>query len=117
MVGRNRMQSLIHNDDGSCPHCCPFAGVFFFWEGEKNLDIEIRGRAMYVARELAALSADDIITENRFGLYKKLIPPFAANEEVLSGGALLYQMIYDHNCDLLIGSTATEISPIMHFRP
>ncbi len=85
------------------------SGAFFFWEGEKNLDIEIRGRAMYVAREVAALTADDIITGNRFELYKKLAPPFAANEEVLSRGALLYLMIYDHNCNLLIGSTATEV--------
>jgi hypothetical protein len=30
---------------------------------------------MYVARELAALTADDIITGNRFELYKKLTPP------------------------------------------
>ncbi len=85
------------------------AGAFFFWEGQKNLDIEIRGRALYVARELAALTADDIITGNRFELYKKLTPPFTANEGIPSGGALLYLMIYNHHCDLLIGSTATEV--------
>ena len=83
-------------------------GAFFSWEGQKTFDMEIRGRAMYVARELAALTADDIITGNRFELYKKLTPPFAANEEILSGGTLLYLMIYNHNCDLLIGSTPTE---------
>ncbi len=85
------------------------AGAFFFWEGQKNLDIEIRGRALYVARELAALTGDDIITGNRFELYKKLTPPFTANEGIPSGGALLYLMIYNHTCDLLIGSTATEV--------
>ncbi len=64
---------------------------------------------MYVARELSALTADDIISGNRFELYKKLTPPFAASEEILSGGTHLYLMIYNHNCDLLIGSTATEV--------
>jgi hypothetical protein len=85
-------------------------GAFFLWEGEKNLAREIRGGTMYVARELAALTADEIITGNRFGLYKKLTPLFAANEEILSGGALLYMMIYNHNCDLPIGSAPTEVS-------
>ncbi len=84
-------------------------GAFFFWEGKKALDAEIRGRAMYVARELAASTADDIITGNRFELYKKLSPPFDANEEAPSDRALLYLMIYNHNCDLLIGSTATKV--------
>ncbi len=85
------------------------AGAFFYLEGQKKLDSEIRGRAMYVARELAALTADDIITGNRFELYKKLTPPFAANEGIQSGGPLLYAMVYNHNCSLLIGSTASEV--------
>ncbi|MGE5174463.1 MAG: ATP-binding protein [Betaproteobacteria bacterium] len=84
-------------------------GAFFFREGKKALDAEIRGRAMYVARELAALTADDITTGNRFGLYKKLSPSFDANEESPSDRALLYLMIYNHNCDLLIGSTPTGV--------
>ncbi len=84
-------------------------GAFFFWEGKKTLDAEIRGRTLYVARELAALAADDIITGNRLELSKKLPPLFAAHEDALSGSALLYLMIYNHTCDLLIGSTATEV--------
>jgi signal transduction histidine kinase/HAMP domain-containing protein len=84
-------------------------GAFFFWEGKKTLDAEIRGRALYIGRELAALTADDIITGNRLELSKKLSPPFAANDDALSGRALLYLMIYNNSCDLLIGSTATEI--------
>jgi hypothetical protein len=84
-------------------------GAFFFWEGKKTLDAEIRGRTLYVARELAALAADDVITGNRFELSKKLPPLFTAHEDALSGSALLYLMIYNHTCDLLIGSTATEV--------
>ena len=84
-------------------------GAFFFWEGKKNLDNEIRGRALYVARELAALTADDIITGNKLEISKKLSPPFTVNDETLSGSALLYIMVYDHTCDLLIGSTGAEV--------
>lgn len=84
-------------------------GAFFFWEGKRDLDVEIRGRAMYVARELAALTADDIVTGNRFELFKKMAPPFAANEDAHSGRTLLYLMIYSSTGELLIGSTATEV--------
>jgi signal transduction histidine kinase len=84
-------------------------GAFFFWEGEKNLDAEIRGRTFTAARQLSALIAEDIITGNRHDLYKKLTLPFAANEDAQSGSALLYQMVYDNNCDLLIGSTPTDV--------
>ena len=84
-------------------------GAFFFWEGKKALDEEIRSRALYVASELAALTADDIITGNRSEIYKKVSSPFIANEDSSSGSALLYLMVYNHNCELLIGSTATEV--------
>ena len=84
-------------------------GAFFFWEGKKTLDAEMRGRALYVARELSALIVDDIITGNRHEIYKKLSPPFIANEDSLSRSSLLYLMVYNRNCELLIGSTATEV--------
>ncbi len=84
-------------------------GVFFFWQARNVLDQEIRGRAFYLAKNLAALTADDIITGNRFEIYKKITPLFAANEDTVSGTDLLYIMIYKHNCELLIGSSATEV--------
>ncbi len=84
-------------------------GAFFFWEGEKNLDAEIRGRTFTAARQLSALIAEDIITGNRRDLYKKVSLPFAANEDAQAGSVLLYQMVYDSNCDLLIGSTPTDV--------
>ena len=64
-------------------------GAFFFWQGKQALDVEIRGRALYVARDLAALTLDDIITGNRLEIYKKLTPPFSMNEETSSGSDLL----------------------------
>ncbi|OGW36979.1 MAG: hypothetical protein A2010_00545 [Nitrospirae bacterium GWD2_57_9] len=84
-------------------------GAFFFWQGKKALDEEIRGRALYVAKDLAALTTDDIITGNRSEIYKKISSPFTASEDIPSGSDLLYIMIYKHNCELLIGSSATEI--------
>ncbi len=84
-------------------------GAFFFWEGEKAIDAEIRGRALVAARELAALTAEDVVAGNRFELYKKLSPSFAAAEDTRAGKALLYAMIFNSSCDLLIGSTASEV--------
>ena len=84
-------------------------GAFFLQQGKKALDEEIRGRALYVAKDLAVLTTDDIITGNRFEIYKKINSPFVANADTPSGSDLLYIMVYQHNCELLIGSTATEV--------
>ncbi len=96
-------------------------GAFFFWQGEKALDAEVRGRALYVAKDLSVLTVDDIITGNRLGIYKKLLPPFAADEDTLSGSDLSYIMVYNHNGKLLIGSSATEVfldrDPYFHIIP
>ncbi len=84
-------------------------GAFFFWQAKKVLDQEIRGRAFYLAKDLTALTADDIITANRFEIYKKITSPFSANEDTTSGTDLLYIMVYRHNGELLIGSSSTEV--------
>jgi signal transduction histidine kinase len=86
-------------------------GAFFFWEGEKVVNTELRGRALVVARELAALTADDLVTGNRFELYKKLLPSFAADEDSRTGKTLLYALIFNKTCDLLIGGAASKVSP------
>lgn len=84
-----------------------FIGMFFYREGTAMLDVEIRGRALSVARELSALTLDDIITENRHDIYKKLIPLLVPEDEVHTGSDLLYIMIYRHDGTLIIGSSAT----------
>src|SRR5574337_789808 len=84
-------------------------GPFFFWPASKLLDQEIRGKAFYLAKNIAALTTDDIITENRFEIYKKITPPFEANRDSISGADLLYIVVYKHNCELLIGSSSTEV--------
>lgn len=85
------------------------AGVFFFWQGKNALNAEIRSRALYVAKVLSALTVDDVITRNRNEIHKKIEPAFTSNDEAHPGSDLLYLMIYDHKCDLLIASTATEV--------
>ncbi len=82
-------------------------GAFFFWEGREVVDTETRGRALVVARELSAFTADDVVASNRSELYKKLSPFFAADEDAGTGKALLYAMIFNSSCDALIGSTAS----------
>jgi signal transduction histidine kinase len=84
-------------------------GAFFFWQGKNALDAEIWNRALYVARGLSALTVDDIITGNRDEIHKKIEPVFTSHDEAKSGSDLLYLMIYNRTCDLLIGSTATEV--------
>ena len=84
-------------------------GAFFFWQGENALNAEIRSRALYVAKVLSALTVDDIIIGNRNEIHKKIEPAFTSNDDAQSGSDLLYLMIYDRKCDLLVGSTATEV--------
>ncbi len=84
-------------------------GVFFYLEGRKALETEIKNRALHVARELAALATDDIITGNQKALALKVPFPFMTSEESLSGSALQYLLIYSHTCELPVGSTDTEV--------
>ncbi len=84
-------------------------GAFFLHQGQKALDEEIRGRALYVAKDVAALTIDDIITGNRAQIHRKITSPFIANEDTPFGSDLLYIIVYQHDCELLIGSTATEV--------
>lgn len=84
-------------------------GAFFFWQGKNALDAEIRNRALYVARGLSALTVGDIITGSRDEIHKKIEPAFTSSDEAQSGSDLLYLVIYNRACDLLIGSTATEV--------
>jgi hypothetical protein len=62
-----------------------------------------------VAKELAAFTTEDSIIGCRLALCKKISPPFTTSEDLLSGNAMLYFMIYNHNCDMLIGNMATGI--------
>jgi signal transduction histidine kinase/HAMP domain-containing protein len=84
-------------------------GAFYFWSGRKAMDQEIRTKALYLAKHLAALTIDDIITGNRYEIYKKIAPAFIANQDASSGSDLLYMMVYKHTCELLIGSSATQV--------
>ncbi len=82
-------------------------GLFFYREGTAIVDAEIRGRALYVARQLSSLTMDDIITENRHNIYKKLTPLFLPEDEVHAGSDLLYVMIYRSDGTLILGTSAT----------
>jgi hypothetical protein len=83
-------------------------GLSFSWKGA-GLNNESRNRMSTVAKELAAFTTEDSIIGCRSALCKKISPSFTTSEDLLSGNALLYFMIYNHNCEILIGNTDTEI--------
>lgn len=84
-------------------------GAFFFREGKAALDAEIKGRALYVARHLATLTVDDIITQNAYEIYKKIIPAFITYDGAVSDRDLIYVLVYNRDGDLIVGRTTTEI--------
>ncbi len=83
--------------------------AFFFWKGTKVFDSEISNRALSVAIALSAFTAEDSTTGNRSEPHKKVFPSFTANEDSLSGNALLYLLIHNHKCEMPPGSKATAI--------
>jgi hypothetical protein len=57
-----------------------------------------------VAKALAAFTTENSIIGCRSALCKNISPSFTTSEDLLSGNALLYFMIYIHNwkCSLVI---------------
>ena len=90
-------------------------GAFFFREGRTALDSEIKSRALYVARHLATLTVDDIITQNTYEIYKKILPAFITYDGTVSDRDLVYVLVYNRNGNLMVGRTANEI--ISSFAP
>ncbi|HAK59268.1 MAG TPA: hypothetical protein DCO77_02645 [Nitrospiraceae bacterium] len=86
-------------------------GVFFMGEGKRVLDEEIRGRAIYVARYLAALTLPDMQARNARAIDDKIIPALICCSEEPSERDLLYVLVYDHSGNLITGRTRTERIP------
>ena len=84
-------------------------GLFFLWEGRKTLGAETRNKALYMAQELTTDTADDIGKQDRLAIYKTFKLHITADKDTSAGRAVLYIIAYDQNCNLIIGSTATEI--------
>ncbi len=84
-------------------------GAFFYGEGKTALDAEIKSRALYTARHLATLTVEDIITQNTYEIYKKILPAFIAYDGVISDQDLLYVLVYNRAGELMVGRTPTEI--------
>jgi signal transduction histidine kinase/HAMP domain-containing protein len=84
-------------------------GAFFFWQTKKTLEENVRGRALFIARGIAAQMNNDIIKGNRNAIYKKITSMFIANRDTSSANDLLFILVYSHTCKLLIGSTANEV--------
>lgn len=80
-------------------------GLFFLWEARDAVDTEVRGRATYVGRYFSALMIDDIITEDSYEMYKKLVPAFLSHDDTPASGDLVYLMVYNRKGALIIGKT------------
>lgn len=83
-------------------------GLFFLWEGNKALNLEMRGRALFLSSELAAFTTDDLRAKNSAAIQKKIHRYFTAYPETRANSSLLYLIAYDANCGVLAGRTASE---------
>lgn len=83
-------------------------GAYFFWENQKTLDTEIRGRALMLSRVFSSLITEDLISENKQAIYKKLKANLSQDDE-LSNSDLQYLMVYDRDGKMLINSSETAI--------
>lgn len=79
-----------------------FIGVFLLWEGIHSREAEIRGRASFIGSYFSSLAIEDIRSENRPELYRKLMPAFLSPGYISRD--LLYLRVYDRTGRLLIGS-------------
>lgn len=84
-------------------------GVFFYVMGKKTIDTEIRERALYVARHIARLTVNDIITQDPYEIYQKIIPAFLSFDESNSARDIQYIFVYNRKGHLLVGRTQKEI--------
>jgi signal transduction histidine kinase/HAMP domain-containing protein len=86
-----------------------FISAFFFWEARNARREEIRSKALYITQEMAVATAEDIDDKHRIALYNKIKYQFIENEDSRPASTLLYLIVYDQQCGLLIGGTATTI--------
>lgn len=77
-------------------------GMFLLWEGTRSREAEIRGRAAFIGSYFSSLAIDDIRSENRPELYRKLMPAFLSPGYISRD--LLYLRVYGRTGELLIGS-------------
>jgi len=84
-------------------------GALFLWEGRRASDAEIRGKAFTIASYISSLAVDDIITENQYGLYRKIIPAFGTGEGSDKEQDLAYLAVYGRHGQFLIGKTPDGI--------
>ena len=84
-------------------------GAFLLWEGRRNQQAELRNRVTFIGNYFSSLAVDDILTEDREQLYRKLSPAFLSRGNVSTD--LAYLMVYDRAGRLLIANTPREVLP------
>jgi len=76
--------------------------AFLLWEGSRFRESEIRGRSLFIGGYFSALAAEDIISGDRHGLYRKLTPAFLSQGNLSRD--VLYLRVYDRSGRFLPGS-------------
>ncbi len=84
-------------------------GAFLLWEGRRNQQAELRNRVTFIGSYFSSLAVNDIVTEDRGQLYRKLSPAFLSRGSVSTD--LAYLMVYDRAGRLLIAKTPRESIP------
>ncbi len=82
-------------------------GTFLLWEGKRSQHMEIRNRVYFIGSYFSSLAIDDIITENRHELYRKLSPAFLSRGNVSND--LLYLIVYNRAGHLLVANAPRDI--------
>lgn len=84
-------------------------GIFLYTTWKKAIDLEIKGRALFVAGHLSELAVDDIIAQDAYEIYKKIIPVFTSRESSPIHRDLLYIVVYNRNGELIVGRTTDAV--------
>lgn len=84
-------------------------GAFFYATGKNAVDLEIRGRALYIAGHIAELTADDIITRDAYEVYRKIIPAFLSRDPSPTQRNIIYISVYDRRGDLIVGRAGQSV--------
>jgi signal transduction histidine kinase/HAMP domain-containing protein len=82
-------------------------GTFLLWEGKRNQHMEIRNRVFFIGSYFSSLAIDDIVTEDRQELYRKLSPAFLSRGNVSND--LVYLIVYNRAGHLLIANAPRDI--------
>jgi signal transduction histidine kinase len=82
-------------------------GTYLFWEGKRNQQTDLRSRVYFIGSYFSSLALDDILSEDRQALYRKLIPAFQSRGSMSND--LVYLVVYDRTGRLLAADALPDV--------